>query len=287
MKNTICKSQTVSLECLNNLFIELTAKNCSQKCRHCYINFPQFKKVQDFIKIETVSKALEDLSGQNISCIYLTGAEPMTHPDFNAILRLCLKKANVCICTNGSFINEKKTRFLKKVENETENEIFFEISLDHWDEIKNDEIRYRGAYRHAVFAIKHLWKYNFTPIIHCVNYYNEPFDVLYNNIINIFAAAGCDLEGWQIKITPYHDVNSELYVEDWEISQQTRTDCRYGRVLTAKGVYSCPFLSNDYRGRCGKDFSEFSKNVALETNFCLTCLKNECEIFGINPQKNN
>ena len=187
MKNTIRKSEVATLVSLNNLFIQMTAQNCNQKCSHCYINFPKYKKTEDFIKIETVSEALNDLWNQNIECIYLTGAEPMTHPDFNAILRLCLKKANTCICTNGSFINEKKARFLKKVEEESDHELFFEISLDHYDEVKNDDVRYRGAYRQAVFAVKQLWKYDFSPIIHVANYYNEPQETLIDNFQKIFA----------------------------------------------------------------------------------------------------
>ena len=103
---------------LNNLFIEMTAKNCNQHCKHCYIDFPQSKAPKDFISIDKIKNALEDTKGENLYCIYLTGAEPMLHPDFNAILRLCLKVTNVCICTNGSFLNEKKVRFLKKVEEE-------------------------------------------------------------------------------------------------------------------------------------------------------------------------
>ena len=87
---------------LNNLFIELTAKNCNQRCKHCYIDFPISKAKKDFIDIDLIKQAISDVTGENLYCIYLTGAEPMLHPDFNAILRLCLKRTNVCICTNGS-----------------------------------------------------------------------------------------------------------------------------------------------------------------------------------------
>ena len=81
------------------------------------------------IQIDKIKEALNDTKNENLNCIYLTGAEPMTHPDFNSILRLCLKRCNVCICTNGSFINEKKSRFLKRVEEESLNEIIFKIKI--------------------------------------------------------------------------------------------------------------------------------------------------------------
>ena len=113
-QSTVCE-----LKELNNLFIELTEKNCNQRCKHCYIDFPLNKNVKDFIQIDSIKEALNDTKQENIKCIYLTGAEPMTHPEFNSILRLCLKKCSVCICTNATFINEKKARFLKRVEDES------------------------------------------------------------------------------------------------------------------------------------------------------------------------
>ena len=114
---SIYTAPVYKLEELNNIFIEMTAKNCNNRCQNCYIKFDTFsssKLVKDFISIERIKEALIDVKNENIHCIYLTGAEPMLHPDFNSILRLCLKKYNVCICTNTSFLNEKKIRFLKK-----------------------------------------------------------------------------------------------------------------------------------------------------------------------------
>lgn len=277
MNTTIRKSQTAVMKSFDNLFIEMSAKYCNQKCNHCYIDFPQFKKVEDFINIEVIEQALDDLTNIDIKCIYLTGAEPMTHPDFNAILRLCLNKTNVCICTNGSFINEKKARFLKKVEDESTNEIIFRISLDHYDEIKNDDVRYRGAYRQAVFAIKHLLKYNFIPIISVTNYYQENEQKIHNKILEIFSEYNTD--STHILIQPWYDKNSK---NEKEITTWTRLECEYGRTLTEKGIYTCPFLANDYRGRCGSTFKDFSKSVPLETNFCHTCSLCNHEMFGIN-----
>ena len=266
------------MKSFDNLFIEMTAKFCNQKCKHCFIDLPQYKKSEDFIDIEVIEQALADLKDSDIKCIYLTGAEPMSHPDFNAILRLCLKKTNVCICTNGSYINEKKARFIKKVENESKNEIFFKISLDHYDEVKNDDIRYRGAYRHAVFAVKHLLKYDFKPIITVTNYYNEKEKILMQEISKIFSNT---YEKPEIIINRWCDKNSTVN-DDITSTKWNRLDCEYGRVLSAKGVYSCPFLSDDYRGRCGNDFKDYSNKVPLETKFCQTCTENLHQMFGLN-----
>jgi len=281
MKTTIFQAPVCELKELNNLFIEMTAKNCNQRCSHCYIDFPLSKKIKDFISQDTVKKALNDTIKENIQCIYLTGAEPMTHPDFNNILRLCLKRSNVCICTNGSFINEKKARFLKRVEDESNFEIIFKLSIDHYDEMKNDDIRGRGSYRQVIHAIKNLIKYNFNPILSVTNYYNENPDELMQAFKLVLDKAGFHPQDRNIEINKWHDKNNRS--EDTiKFSSSCETDCKYGRIVTEKGVYSCPFLSNDHRGRCGSDFNDFSRKTVLETPYCNTCLQNKKQIFGIN-----
>lgn len=279
MKSKIFKSEVTEMKSLNNLFIEMTAKSCNQHCKHCFIDFPKYKKELDFISIDIIKQALNDTTLEDIECIYLTGAEPMTHPDFNSILRLCLKRSNVCICTNGSFINEKKARFLKKVEEESSNELIFKISIDHYDEVKNDDIRYRGAYRQAVFAIKHLVKYSFNPIISVTNYYNLSLEELFEGFSVVFKRNSFDLDIANLQVSPWHDKSVKFEDEmngDWE-----KLDCEYGRILTATGIYTCPFLANDYRGRCGSSFMDYNKRSSLETSFCNTCVKAKKQIFSI------
>lgn len=279
MQSNIYQPEVIYLKSLNNLFIELTAKNCNQHCKHCYIDFPKYKKEVDFINVDMVKQALNDTQNEEIECIYLTGAEPMTHPDFNSILRLCLKRTNVCICTNGSFINEKKARFLKRVEEESANEIIFKISLDYFEEIKNDDIRYRGAFRHAVFALKHLLKYNFNPIIAVTNYYKLSKQDLYKGFEDLFKRNEFDLDYTNLQIIPWHDRNSQM--ETVSKSSGGKFDCECGRILTVNGVYSCPFLANDYRGRCGSSFVDYNKKSSLETSFCNTCMTADKQLFSI------
>ena len=265
---------------LNNLFIELTAKNCNQKCKHCYIDFPISKNVKDFISIDKIKSALSDTTNEKIQCIYLTGAEPMTHPEFNSILRLCLKRTSVCICTNATFINEKKARFLKKVEEESSNEIIFKLSIDHYNEIKNDDVRGRGAFRQTINAVRSLIKYNFNPIFSIVNYYNEDKKVLIEEFSKICQKLGFEVTDFNFQINAHYNKYKPI-AENFEMSDGD-FDCKCGRILTEKGIYVCPFLANDHRGRMGNDFKDYAKKMYLETNYCLTCSQNQNRMFGIN-----
>ena len=224
---------------------------------------------------------MNDTTNENLECIYLTGAEPMTHPDFNNILRLCLKRSNVCIFTNGSFINEKKARFLKRVEGESNFEIIFKLSIDHYNEIKNDDIRGRGSYRQVINAVKSLVKYDFNPIICITDYYHEGEQILLKEFKKVFSKIGFETKTNNFKINLWHNDQNKNDNFSQDVNWQT-LDCEYGRILTAKGIYTCPFLANDHRGRSGSTFKDFSRKNTLETDYCLTCIKNKEALFGIN-----
>ncbi|MCQ2740285.1 MAG: radical SAM protein [bacterium] len=278
---TISTAPVYKLNELNNLFIELTSKNCNKRCQNCYIKFPMEKTVKDFISVDKIKTTLVETAKENLYCIYLTGAEPMMHPDFNAILRLCLKRCNVCICTNGSFLNEKKIRFLKKVEeegavNESYNQIFFRLSLTHHNEFENDKIKYRGHYRQVLFALKTLSEYNFNFVLNLENYYKLDKDEIINELESITKENKINNANIQISCS-YPDFEDINFTKPAKI-----TDCMKGRILTQNGVYACPFLAGDYRGRCGLNFSDYSKIISAETEFCATCSKNENTVFSIN-----
>lgn len=275
MTNGIYTAPIYKLEELNNLFIELTAKNCNQRCKECFIDFPMSKNIKDFIPIDTIKEALNDTTKENLYCIYLTGAEPMTHPDFNTILRLCLKRCNVCICTNASFLNEKKIRFLKKVEDEGETQIFFKFSLAHYDEHESDKVRYRGNYRQVIYSLKILSRYNFTSVLSLQNYYKLDENEIKTAFDEIFKEN--EITNTDLQIGVFHpDFTDENFSKPAH-----KTDCMHGRMLTKNGIYACPFLANDYRGRTGGSFKDFSKNVNAESDFCATCSKNNGYIFTI------
>ena len=277
---SICTAPVYKMKELNNLFIELTAKNCNQRCSGCYIDFPITKNIKDFISIDLIKEALIDTKDENLYCIYLTGGEPMTHPDFNSILRLCLKRCNVCICTNSSFLNEKKIRFLKKVEDEGginigHNQIFFKLSLAHFNELESDKVKYRGQYRQTISALKILSRYNFNSVLSIQNFYNLDEKEIKYNLEKIFTENEITNTDIQINISyPHVDEKNRL-------KPVAKTDCMYGRIISKNGIYACPFLSNDYRGRMGSSFKDYSKMITAETDFCATCSANKTYIFAI------
>ena len=111
------------------------------------------------------------------------------------------------------------------------------------------------------------------------NYYNLPIEEIYDGFKKVFSRNSLDLDCSNIQINPWHDVNSKY--EGEVCGQWEKLDCEYGRILTATGIYTCPFLANDYRGRCGSSFMDYNTKSSLETSFCNTCIKAKKQIFAI------
>lgn len=281
---TVLKAPTSIMKNFEELFIELSAKECNLKCKHCYIDFKNSKNTKNFIHTDKIKGALTELKGEKIKYIHLSGAEPMLHPDFNSILRLCLKYACTVIHTNAYSINDKKARFLKRVEEENNknNEIVIKISFEHYDEKTNDEIRGRGSYRKCIHAIQSLVKYGFNPLITVVNHFGEDEDVIKKHFEEVFASIGFEIEDINLNIIPL--INKTEYKEITPNTEEpyTMLDCSHGRTLTINGVYNCPVTTEDYRGRSGSDFNDYSKSATIDTQACSYCISANKKLFGIN-----
>lgn len=262
----------VELEELKNIFFQLCTKTCNLKCKFCYIQKNIFKKEEDFLPLEKIKQSLCFLKGKKLNSIYLTGGEPLLHPDFNQILRMCLKISNTTVMSNGIMINDKKARFLRKIDDESNFETIYRISLDSTDELENDELRGRGSFRKAVYAVMSLLKYEFNPIISVVNYKNKPKNLIFEEFQEFFSKKGFELEDINLKIIPFFPNYKDLpLIEQGEDISKEKLDCNNSRVVAKNGIYSCPMLVDDYRARLGSSLEDFSKINYLDCEKCSVC----------------
>ena len=263
----------VELKSLDNLFFQLCTKACNLKCKHCYIERNPYKNEEDFISIDKIKQTLLLVKNHKLKSIYLTGGEPLMHPDFNQILRMCLKISNTTILSNGVMINDKKARFLKKIDDESQNETIYRISLDSTNELENDFYRGRGSFRKAISAIASLLKYEFNPIISVVNYKNRQKAEIFEEFQSYFSKKGFVLDDINLKIIPFFQKNDEMH--EVEINQDInfeKFDCSNSRVVSQNGVYACPILVNDYRARLGSTLADCSSANYLDCEKCTVCI---------------
>lgn len=273
----------VEMERLDNLFLQLCTKTCNLKCKYCYIEKNPYKNEEDFIPLDKVKENLVMVKNYSLKSIYLTGGEPLMHPDFNQILRMCLKISNTTVMSNGVMINDKKARFLRKIDDESQFETIYRISLDSVNELENDTLRGRGSFRKALVAIMSLLKYEFNPIISVVNYKNKPRNEIFEEFQSYFTKKGFILDDINLKIIPFF--NCQTKQEELEIQDDInfkKLDCYNSRVISKSGVYSCPMLVNDYRARLGSAINDCSSVNYLDCEKCSTCIA-----FGQKAQVND
>ena len=145
----------------------------------------------------------------------------------------------------------------------------------HFDEKENDKVKYRGSFRQTIFAMKTLARYNFTTVLTIQNHYDLDKNLLLNTFNQIFKEQ--EIYNADIQITTSYP----NFEEEHLTKSSSKTDCMFGRVLTNDGVYSCPFLSGDYRGRVGASFKDYSTSLTAETDFCAVCSKSNNFMFTI------
>jgi AdoMet-dependent heme synthase len=281
----------VQLKKLENIWFQLSNMSCNLKCRHCYLGCAPNNKKKNFLQTDKIRKCLEENSNEHLKAVYLTGGEPMVHPDFNNIVRLCLKHANVTVLSNGTLINDKKARFLRQIEDSYNYELIFRISIDHFTEGKNDEIRGKGAFKKAIAGVINLLKNGFNPIISCVNIKNEDEELLKNGFRELFRKYDFEIEEINLKIIPLlkigeyskfhvsYDERSIVKPEDLQKIDPNILDCSSSRVMAIDGVYCCPALVGDPRGKLGSNMADVSSKVYLETGPCYTCISNRKKLF--------
>lgn len=279
MTNSIIQAECVNMRELNNLFIDLEYKKPQTKSFNVYRSRSFNQKNKKHLQLDEIKDALLKIDKTKLKFIYLSGKNSMSHPEFNHILRYCLTYSSVTIFSDGSCINDKKSRFLKRVEEEGINEIIFKIEINHYDEKTNDEIAGRGAFRTALHAITSLSKYGFNPIL-VIKSESSKFQDLKEGFIELGKKFNFDTEDINLSFVPTESGTTTDAIT--KNIGDIEYDCMSSRVLTKSGIYNCLSLINDYRGRCGATLTDYSPKCYLETEKC-----GQCKLLGKKMYTNN
>lgn len=288
------QAPSTELKKLSNIWLLLSGFTCNLKCRHCYLSCSQTNKTRGFLNLDKIKTALDGIKNTPIEEIYLYGGEPFLNRDINNIIRHCLKITNVTMVTNGTLINDKKARFLRQIEQDHDYELIFRISLDHYIEAKNDEIRGKGSFKKIMSGIENLVNYGFNPIISAVNIWDEDEASLKEGFLTLLSKLDFQPTDINVKIIPVikageYEKNYSSYEEDDIVTKEgvkncntDLFDCTNSRVVTDTGIYVCPALLNDPRGKVGNTLSESSKKFYLEPNICYSCQTGNRNMFTNN-----
>lgn len=137
-------------------------EKCNLNCASCYAKTrgrSQVMRLDMFNQVIAKLKETDD-GGGNQSTVYLSGGEPLLHPDFSEILRITHSAfSRINILTNGLLVEKYIPELLKFGD-----DICVQVSLDG-DEYTNDGIRGAGVYKKVINALELLDKNNIKHII--------------------------------------------------------------------------------------------------------------------------
>ncbi len=282
----------IEMKELNNLWFNITGFTCNLKCRHCYLSCSPSNKSRKFLNMEKVKNALNEVNKSKLEEIYLCGGEPLLHREINNIIRLCIKHTNVTILTNATLINDKKARFLRQIELDSDYEIIFRVSLDHYKEHKNDEVKGKGSFKKTMSGINNLVNSDFNPIITAVNLWGEDDEEFRRGFFELLSQFDIEFSEINLKILPAiktgeyranfctYNENELVTSESFKNTSPEKFDCANTRVITDDGVYVCPALINDPRGRVGENIRDASSKFFLELNTCYSCQCANSKLFN-------
>ena len=112
----------LSKESAAEVFVELDSDTQEMLIRG--FSDTELKAVLDELYLDDAVDIIEEMPSNVVKRIIKHSAPEMRN-SINEILKYCLKKSNVTICTNGTLINEKKIKVLKEIERSEQNNILF------------------------------------------------------------------------------------------------------------------------------------------------------------------
>lgn len=141
---------------LNFVWLEIT-EMCNMSCIHCYGKFGVPKQnSKDKLNFEDWKKVIDKIKELGCNKIQLIGGEPLVDSNFYRILGYAKDKIkNITIFTNGTLINEKNVKELKKCN------VKVRISLYGHNQVIHDNItNYKGSFELTKKALLLLKKEN-------------------------------------------------------------------------------------------------------------------------------
>ena len=211
-----------------------------------------------------VFRYLEQAKELGVKEIYYTGGEPFIHPDMLEILDHTLRDFPTSVLTNGLPLNNERANLLRQISESSRFSLEVRISLDDYDEKRNDAIRGKGTFSQALAAYKRLYQKGLLPILTVseIRDYLHPLksrDNAYQKYVELLKSLG--VERPRIKIIPVFEMGMLPIPEGirpvthdmMRIFDHSLLQCSSSRIVAHSGIYACPILVGEARAKMGND----------------------------------
>ena len=272
----------VPLTELETLWLQVGGTLCNLECTHCFISCGPKNYTIPMMTLVQVKERLRESEKLGVKDYYITGGEVFINPEIFEILEAILFYGPLDVLTNGTQITSDKAKRLRAIQNTSKNPLRFRISMEHFEESKNDHIRGRNSYCKAKEGIVNLAKVGFSPILSVTRTWEEERDSeMEAKFIEFLKINGVPQP--QIKIIPGFLLgklanNKRNYTKEefvtgkcFENFDITQLQCASSRMATGSGVYVCPILVDNPAAKMGNTISETLRSFPLTHSACYTC----------------
>jgi molybdenum cofactor biosynthesis enzyme MoaA len=273
---------TVELRQLDELWFQITGTRCNLRCTHCFISCAPDNTTFGYLDAATVRRYLEESARHGVKEYYFTGGEPFLHPEMIDILESTLAFGPATVLTNGTIMTEPMVRRLAAIRDASIYSLELRISIDHFDEAKNDAIRGEGSYRKAMNGAQRLAEAGFLPIVTAMRTWEIDEDLaVIDQMSRVLREAG--LARPRIKFLPALKIGAEVeraggYGRTEFVTEammdgfpQEQLICSHSRIVTDRGVHVCPILIEANDSILGSTLEEASRGFTLRHQACSTC----------------
>lgn len=273
---------TVKLHQLDELWFQITGTRCNLRCTHCFISCAPDNTTFGDLDVPTVARMLEESRAHGVKEYYFTGGEPFLHPRMLDILEMTLAIGPATVLTNGTIMTEPMVEQLARMRDASDYSLELRISLDHFEETRNDAIRGEGSYRRALKGARRLSEAGFLPIITAMRTWDldEDLEVI-EAMSDVLRTAGVSRP--RIKFMPSLKIGAEAersggYAPMEFVTEEMMIDfpeeqliCSHSRIVTDRGVHVCPILIEARDSVLGQTLEEASQGYKLRHQACSTC----------------
>ncbi len=278
---------------LETLWIQVTGTVCNLACSHCFISCGPENRTHELMSRKEVGSALLEGERLGVKEFYFTGGEPFLHPDIIPILQDALAIAPTSVLTNGLLLTPPRVAELARARDDSRYSLEIRVSVDGWSAAQHDAIRGPGTFDRTIAAAKRLEDADLLPIITTTEIWTRERDGsagagAYGKLKEALEEAG--IRRPRIKIIPLFDLGrgADIVEADAPIAARSKgplratemdpafdwssLQCTSSRIVTSRGVFTCPLLINEPCGRWEGALEGSLADFDLVHTSCRTCV---------------
>ncbi len=267
---------------IDTLWFQAGGTLCNLACAHCFISCSPTNHTHEMMSLAQVLGFLDEAERLGVRDYGVTGGEPFLNVEIFEILEAILARGPLLVLTNGMPITRASAERLARLAAASEYSLDVRISLESTDEAANDAVRGAGCYRKALDGVAHLAAVGIEPGIAVTRLDDGSTNA---EIVASFGALLRErgVSRPRIKVFEPFRIGAEAArARGYDSAERVTADmmagfdprglqCSTSRMATERGVWVCPILVNEERGRMGATLAETLRSFPLYSGACWTC----------------